>query len=303
MPRAAFGQEMPEAPERFDRGRLTFLFFPHDRALAQSLAEHALRTDTFPGLPRPQQRAIVAIAPDERRFRAWAGNAPEWGSAVAFPASRRIVIQGSRAGSDAGDPLVVLRHELAHLALHEHLGDLPSRWFDEGYASVAAGEWGRQDVLQTNIALAMRGMPTLQELELSFGRGTIAAQSAYALAYRAVNELAHAERDGGNGLTLFFQYWRESQSFERALRRAYGITTAQFETRWASRTRAQYGVLALLGNLTVAVLVFLVLLAPLYVSRRRRDRLRLEQMRASEAAAEEAERRSALDELLGDGPH
>src|SRR5688572_10275207 len=84
--------------------------------LAGSLASHAISTDTFPGLPRPVQRVTIAIAPDSRRFREWAGGAPEWGSAVAFPESRRVVLQGRRAGSDAGDPLQVLRHELAHLA-------------------------------------------------------------------------------------------------------------------------------------------------------------------------------------------
>jgi len=116
-----------DAPERLDRGRFTFLFFPSDRGLASSLAGYALATDTFPGLPRSVQRVTIAIAPDERRFRAWAGGAPEWGSAVAFPESRRIVLQGRRAGSEVGDPRVVLRHELAHLALHERLGDLPPR--------------------------------------------------------------------------------------------------------------------------------------------------------------------------------
>jgi len=127
-----------------------------------------LVTDTFPGLPKPQQRAIIAIAPDRKRFRAWAGGAPEWGSAIAFPESRRIVLQGQNAGSDAGDPLAVLRHELAHLALHEYLGALPPRWFDEGYASFAASEWGREEVLMTNLALAIRGMPTLDELEARY---------------------------------------------------------------------------------------------------------------------------------------
>src|SRR5205085_6580502 len=107
----------------------------------------------------------------------------------AFPESRRIVLQGQRAGSDAGDPIAVLHHELAHLALHEYLGSLPSRWFDEGYASYAAAEWGREEVLMTNLALALRGMPTLDELEESFNQGASSAQSAYALAYRAVAEL------------------------------------------------------------------------------------------------------------------
>ena len=286
-----------DAPERLDRDRFIILHFPHDRQLAQSLASSAIATDTFPGLPRPKQKVIIAIAPDRRRFREWAGGAPEWGSAIAFPDSRRIVLQGQRAGSDAGDPVAVLRHELAHLALHEALGDLPPRWFDEGFASYAAGEWGRQDVLMTNLALAVRGMPTLDELEESFGGGASSAQSAYALAYRAVAELAQLDQQ--RGLTLFLQYWKQTGSLERAMRSAYGITVADFERRWRQRTRRQYGALALVSNVTMAGMLLLFVLAPLYVARRRRDRQRLERMKAADAATELAER-TAIDELLRD---
>lgn len=287
-----------DAPERLDRGRFVFLFFPQDRQLATSLAARSVATDTFPGLPRPQQRIVIAIAPDRRRFREWAGGAPEWGSAIAFPETRRIVLQGSRAGSDAGNPTDVLRHEVAHLALHEYLGELPTRWFDEGYASYSAGEWGRDEVLMTNLALALRGMPTLDELEHSFSGGETAAQSAYALAYRAVSELADMDR--GRGLSLLLSYWRTEGTFDRAIRRAYGITSGQFESRWRSRTRARYGALALVSNVTLAGLLLLFILMPLYFARRRRDRRRLQSMKEADAAAERAAQASAIDELLGE---
>ena len=289
-----------KAQERLDRGRFVVLFFPQDRQLAQSLVEHAVATDSFPGLPRPRLQVVIAIAPDRARFHEWAGGAPEWGSAIAFPDTRRIVLQGSRAGSDAGNPPDVLRHELAHLALHEYLGDLPPRWFDEGYASYIAGEWGREEVLMTNLALAVRGMPTLDELDASFGRGATAAQSAYALAYRAVAELA--QMDPARGLTLLLGYWKSTGSLERAMRSAYGMTLGEFESRWRSRTRRQYGALALVSNVTIAGLLLLFILAPLYVIRRRRDRRRLELMKEADAAAERAAQATAISELLGETP-
>ena len=284
-----------EAQDRLDRGRFTFFFSRQDRQLARSLADRAVAHDTFPGLPRPAQKVIIAIAPDRRRFREMAGDAvPEWGSAVAFPEARRIVLQGRGAAADAGDPVEVLRHELAHLALHEFVGNKPPRWFDEGYASFAAGEWGRQEILATNISLALRGMPTLDELEESFGGGASAAQSAYALAYSAVAELS---RNGGDrGLNLFLGYWRTT-TMERAMRQAYGMTLPGFERDWRRATRRQYGGLALLSNVTLAGLLMLFILTPLYIARRRRDRLRLEKMRAADAAAEQAER-TAIDDLI-----
>ena len=161
-----------DAPERLDGGRFTAVFFPATNGSRARCSTGAVRNDTFPGLPRPRQHVLIAIAPDARRFREWVGpGAPEWGAAIAFPESRRIVMQGRSAGADAGDPREVLRHELAHLALHEYLGDLPPRWFDEGYASYAAREWTREDALAANLALALRGTPTLDELDGEFDGG------------------------------------------------------------------------------------------------------------------------------------
>lgn len=283
-----------DAPKRLDSGRFTVVYYPRDDRLAHALANSAVANDTFPWLPRPSQRVLIAIAPDEARFRVWAGpDAPEWGAALAFPESRRIVMQGRAATSDAGDPVEVLRHELAHLALHEQLGDKPPRWFDEGYAGVAAREWRRDDVLATNVALALRGAPTLDQLEDGFRGGATAAQSSYALAFRAVSELASL--DPQRGLTLFFRYW-ETGSLDAAVRQAFGVTLSGFETLYRERTRRRYGGLALFADVSIASLVLMFLLLPFVLARRARDRRRLSAM----VAADEAEQQTAISALLGE---
>ena len=285
------------APERIDRGRFTAVFYPSERTLATSLLEGALEVDTFPGLKRPTQRVLIALAPDRERFRAWIGpGAPEWGAAVAFPESRHIVMQGRSSGSDAGDPREVLRHELAHLALHESLGELPPRWFDEGYASYAAHEWSREDALATNVALALRGVPTFDELDEQFGEGRTSAQNAYALAYRAVVELAAL--DTSAGLSSLFDAWRNTGSLDRAIRTSYGITLGGFEQRWRARTRRRYGALALVGDVTLLGLVLLVAVFPLFVARRQRQRQRFAALVAADDAADKAARDSVIEELL-----
>ena len=285
---------------RLDAGRFTAVAYPSDLPLARSLLAAAAARDTFPGLPRPRARVLLAVAPDAARFRAWVGPAaPEWGAAIAIPSEQRIVMQGRTAGSNAGDPLVVLRHELAHLALHEFLGDLPPRWFDEGYASHAAGEWGRDEALATNLALLVRGMPSLDSLEAGFYAGAARAEESYALAHRAVADLASLDPE--RGLSLFFRYWRESGRFDRAVRDAFGTTQAGFEQLWQQRTRRRYGLLALVANLSLVTGVFLVGFLPLWIARRRRDRARLEAMRAADAIAEREERESALAALLSAG--
>ena len=209
-------------------------------------------------------------------------------------------MQGRDAGSDAGDPIEVLRHELAHLALHEALGDLPPRWFDEGYASYAANEVARDAILGANIALLFRGMPPLDSLDARIRRRVTArARARYALAYRAVAELA--ARDPERGLTLFFRYWKETRSLRRARCAARTVSRkAQFEEIWRSRTRRRYGGLALVADLSIAAAVTLFIVhAVLRRSRRRRDRLR---MAALVRADEEAERRETSEHHRGAAP-
>jgi hypothetical protein len=291
-----------EPPERVDRGRFTAVFYPSERVLATSLLESAMRTDTFPGLPRPTERVLLELAPDKRRFREWVGpGAPEWGAAITFPDQQRIVMQGRSSGSDAGVPSEVLRHELAHLALHEYLGDLPPRWFDEGYASYAAHEWSRDDALAANLGLALRGTPRLDELDSEFTEGTMTAQTAYALSYRAVVELASL--DAESGLAPLLERWRATKSLNRALRESYGLTFSDFELRWRDRTRRRYGALALVSEATLGGLLMLVVVFPLYVARRQRDRRRLAELVAADEASERAARASVIEALLrGDDP-
>ncbi|MES2178579.1 MAG: hypothetical protein V4550_12040 [Gemmatimonadota bacterium] len=289
-----------DAPRRLDSGRFTAVFYPQDDLLASSLLKAAVANDSFPWLPRPSQRVLIAIAPDASRFRAWVGpGAPEWGAAIAFPESRRIIMQGRVATSEAGDPIEVLRHELAHLALHEFLGNKPPRWFDEGYASVVAREWRREDVLAANIGLALVGTPSLARLDEGFQRGSQAAQSSYALSYRAVIELASLDRE--RGLTLFFDYWRHGHALDAAMRKAFGLTLDGFERLFQERTRRRYGGLALFADFSLAMLVVGILITPFAFARRARNRRRLDAMLVADEKAEREERESALAMLIGEG--
>lgn len=297
---AQLGAQSTAARERvvvIDSGRFRFEAGVRNERLARSLFTAAIANDTFPGLPRPQARVTVVVADNDAEFRALVGpNAPEWGAAIAFPDEHRIVMQGRAAGSDAGDPRVVVRHELAHLALHEAMGPLPPRWFDEGYASVSAGEWTREQTLETSLGLVWHTLPSRDSLESGFYAGSSRAEWSYAIAHRVVAELAMLDEQ--NGLRNFFTEWKSSGSFEVAVRRAYGMTGLQFDERWHSHVRRQYGALSFVANLSLVGGVFAILLGPLFWMRRRRDRRRLEAMRASDAAQEAEQRASALEALL-----
>ena len=56
------------------------------------------------------------------------------------------------------------------------MGRLAPRWFDEGYASYAAGEWNRDDVLASSVVLALRGVPHFAALDTLISGGTVRAE-------------------------------------------------------------------------------------------------------------------------------
>lgn len=289
----------PVSPITIQQGRITVVAPAAEAQFARVLLKSLIGRDSFPGLPRPTAAVRIAITGDEAAFRALIGpGVPEWGIAVAIPAEQVIVMRGHWAGA-RDDPAQVLRHELAHLALHEALGDLPPRWFDEGYASFAAGELSRDEILATNMALVLGPIPSLDSLDAGFAHGETEAAATYALAHRAVADLAALDPE--MGLARFFRYWRETRSLDRAVRQAYLITLDAFEVRWQQQTRRRFGIVALFADLTLIGVGVAFVGVPLLLFRKRRQRQRLAELRALEVAAERKAAESALAELLRTG--
>ena len=140
-------------------GQVVAVAWPPQLGLAASLADEADRVRSWPGLG---QRAVgpirLILVPDEARYhQLTGGRGPSWGAGIALPGSRTILIR-----ADAGDLSTTLRHELAHLVLHGAIRTRVPRWFDEGYAAFAAGEWDRVEALSLNLAVARGGVPDLR---------------------------------------------------------------------------------------------------------------------------------------------
>jgi hypothetical protein len=88
---------------------------------------------------------------------------------------------------------------------------------------------------------------------------------------------------------------------DQALRRAYGVTEASFELKWRTGARRRYGALAMFADVSLAVLLMLAVVFPLWVVRRQRDRHRLGLMRAADELQERRERDAALQAILDGG--
>ena len=233
-----------------------------------------------PGLPAT---ATVHLAASEEDFLTLAGGAvPEWGAGVALPAQRTIVLplyagDRTRGWSEAR----VVRHEWAHLGLHEYLEGLRvPRWFSEGYAEWASGGWNAAEGWRLRIAMAGGRTPPLDSLALAWPADRASAEIAYMLSATAVEYLVAAS--GERGLELFLARWREGTSFEAALRRTFGVTSGQLEGDWGKYVRRRYGWLLVLSQSLVFWALLATLLAVMVAVRRRRGRLRMARLRATE---------------------
>ncbi|MHB8840014.1 MAG: hypothetical protein ACYC7F_13815, partial [Gemmatimonadaceae bacterium] len=106
--------------------------------------------------------------------------------------------------------------------------------------------------------------------------------------------------DRRRGLTLFFAYWARDRSLELATRQAFGLTLGGFEEYWQQATRRRYGGLAIVTDLSLGAVLVLLMVGPLWIIRRQRDKKRLQAMRVADALQAERDRASALAALLGE---
>jgi hypothetical protein len=249
-------------------GRVTVVAWPAQRAVAQALARAADQPAEWPGLgvrdPGPLRLIVV---PDGRTLDSLtSGRAPTWGAAIALPGARTILLR-----ADQDDLLRTLRHELAHLALHEAVPVRVPLWFDEGYAAWAAGEWERFGGLELNLAVVRGAIPSLTELDGALRGSASTADAAYALAASAVTELARRNPTGT--LAPLLERLERGEDFETAVLATTGLTLGRFEEVWRRALRHRYT----LGQWLIAgggwAVVGLVVLWLVH-RRRRADRVR-----------------------------
>jgi len=217
---------------------VTVVAWPGELDRAIGLAGLAEREAEWPGLGRRRPPPIrLLVVPDARRFAAvTAGRVPAWGAGIALPGSRTIVLRG-----DAGDLPRTLRHEVAHLVLHQAIRSRVPLWFDEGWATWAAGGTAGFDALSLNLGVARGAVGELRTLDGAL-RGTAGdAGLAYPLAASAVQELARRHPEGS--LRPLLEQLAAGEDFAVAVRRTTGLTLAQFELAWRKAVRLRYGLL------------------------------------------------------------
>jgi hypothetical protein len=251
-------------------GRVTAVAWPGQEALAVALAEAADRAGGFPGIGALPQRPIrLILAGTRARFDSLTrGRLPRWSEGAAFPDLGTIVLLTDRPAVRPS----ALRHELAHLALRWYVGQPVPLWFEEGYAAVAAEEWGRLDALRLNWQLARGVRMDLDEVDRALRGAPGDAETGYALATTAV--LLLYRWGGKRGLDPLLGNLGREPTFDAALRATYHVTEGDFEARWQRDVASRYGWVSWAAAMGLFWAAIGGLLAALVMLRRRRDRAR-----------------------------
>lgn len=251
---------------------------------AQGISDFLHQLPPLPALPAdvPDDLTLF-IAPNQSVFDSLTGGAvPEWGAGVAIPRLNRIVVPGfglqrARGWTEAR----VLRHEWAHLGLHQYLTGLRiPQWFDEGYAEWASGGWTPTEGWKLRVAFALGRAPDLDSLALAWPRDRSEAELAYLISATTVEYLVR--ESGERGLRIFLERWREESSFDLAMRGVYGLTVGQFEEDWKGYVRKRYGWLFVLSHSSVFWVSLALALLLMVRIRRGRNREAMARLRAGE---------------------
>ncbi len=273
--------------ESIFRAGVTATFPTSERRLAEHVLDVVIeeREDLSSRFPRAELgRISVDVAGSEKEFAALSyGGVPDWGAGCAIDAERRIIVRSPRAARAPLDLRTLLRHELAHLAIHDELGNVRApRWFHEGAASAVAGEWRLEESAALAIAAWRGTLLPPSELERGFPSNARLARLAYAESYQAV--LLLGELSGADGVEELVRAVGAEPSFEWALRRLVSADAASFDALLLHRLRERFGLALLMrrGNLLFVGAAVLVLIGALLKWRRSRRRL-------SEWAREERE--------------
>ncbi len=284
-----------------ERSRFRVFHAPQDSLIATRVAAFLQEQPPLPGIGDSLPAGVdVVLAHSEAAFTLLRGGVvPEWSGGFAVP-SRALLVVPAQGSGRMLDPegRRTLRHEWAHIALHQASGGKRApRWFTEGYAQWASGGFDVDDAWRLRVAMALGRTPPLDSLTLRWPAGRAQAEVAYLLAASALRYALEA--GGERGLEVLLERWRSGGSFEAAFRRTFGVTTGQFEEDWRKHVRARYGWLFVLSHSSIFWLALALVLLVLVRIRQRRDREHLARLRAGEPPDEPAFWVEATEEFGG----
>lgn len=288
--------ELPPTPATFnvaDRGWIHFAYPPTTRVRVQPLMRAAdeVRAELGRRLGQSVLRNVhvrIARTPFEMTTLAPEGAPyPKYASGVAYSELGLVLLTlDTGQASSLYDVGEVFRHELAHLALADAIGDAERvpHWFNEGLAVHLSGEssLARLRTLTTS-TLSGRLIP-LSKIDRGFPADALQADIAYAEAADVVRFLLRQE--DRERFPALIGRLRDGEPFASALRDAYGVDLWTLEHEWREDVAKRYSFLPVFFSGSLIWIGVLVLFALAWRKRRRQSRETMERWAREEAFAE-----------------
>ncbi len=214
-------------------GPVTVRYEPELASEAQELTRHIPRwwSEIEGALGEDVDDRITVLLTSHAGELAAASGMADWATGVARPSTGEIIVAAH--GPDGGRVHLegVLRHELAHVALHRAVGGMAvPAWFHEGVAD-NLGEVlspSRREVLARGYA---RGLPDISTLEGPFGGDRLEVGEAYAVSRDFVEFVRERDVTGAQFHALIDAV-RRGRGFDRAVVDTYGVTVGTLAQSW-----------------------------------------------------------------------
>lgn len=215
----------------------------------------------------------VFIAEDRYDFDTAAfGHLPDWGVGVAIP-SRNYISVLSPIKENFRLPFEeVLRHELAHIALHKRVDGNPvPRFLNEGFAMMFAHQWSFSDDLTLAKASFTASTMTLKEIDYVNLLNPSQAQIAYSQSYQAVKFFI--DTFGTEAFHKLLDGFKNGLDYDRAFRSVIGSDFASFDNLFAKHLNKHYHWIMIFTDpwLLWIGLALILILGFLLIRKRRKD--------------------------------
>jgi hypothetical protein len=280
----------------YDGGWIRFTFHPSVRERIEPLIAEAdrVRQDLADRLGQPVLKTVrvdIARTPGEMETLAPAGAPyPAYAEGVAYSEIGLVLLTLNPRYANANyDVRQVFRHELAHVALYDAVGerDVP-RWFNEGFAVLASGETSFDRMWELYTATLADRLIPLADVERSFPSDESKASVAYAEAVDVVRFLVR--REEAHRFRALVQSLRDGHDLNAATRQAYAVDLVTLEHEWREDVAKRYTFWPILFSGTAVWALVLGLFVVGWRKRRKRARATLERW-ARDEAREDAIRR------------
>jgi len=288
--------KLPPVPPSFntrDGGWIHFSYPPSTRERVEPLLREAdrVRAELEARLGQAVLRNVhvrVARTPGEMATLAPEGAPyPKYASGVAYSEIGLVLLTLTPVHPNALDDInEVFRHELAHVALADAVGDshrVPY-WFNEGLAVHLSGESSLARLRTLWSATLSGRLIPLERLDASFPADAGAVDLAYSESADVVRFLLRQQER--ERFPRLIERIHDGQPFAAALRDAYGLDFVSLEYEWREEIARKYSFWPVLFSGTVVWFGVLGLFVLAWHKRRRRSQKTLEQWAREEARAE-----------------